>query len=161
MQQMRAMTLGKERKNKRKDYFKMSIIMAAVMTVCAAVDIKRKEIPVGLFAVLGIVALLGCILGKTEETEILMLAAGLMPGILLLVLARITEQSIGYGDGIILAEIGLLTGVGRCMLILAAALAMAGIFSIGMLIVRKVTRKHKIPFVPFLTVAYMAVLCVY
>jgi len=129
-------------------------LAAAVLVVCAVVDIKRKELSVKLFAVLGVIALLGCIC-EWKDTGV-MAAAGVLPGILLLALARITEQSIGYGDGILLAELGLMTGVGKCMLILAAALAMAGIFSLGIVVIKKVDKRYKIPFVPFLATAFAA-----
>lgn len=129
-------------------------LAAAVLFVCAVADIKKKELSVKLFAMLGIVALLGCIYGWKNAG--IMAAAGALPGILLLVLARITEQSIGYGDGILLAELGLLTGVGKCMLILAAALAMAGVFSLVIVVVKKVDKRYKIPFVPFLATAFAA-----
>lgn len=127
--------------------------VSAVMVVCAVTDIKRKELSMKLFALLGIASLAGCILGQNKE--IIMTVTGVIPGILLIVLAKITEQSIGYGDGIILAELGLFTGVGKCMLILAAALAMAGIFSLGIVVFKKVDKHYKIPFVPFLAIAFM------
>ncbi len=129
-------------------------MVAAVMVVCAVIDIKKKELSLKWFVLLGFFALVGCVSGQGQEG--VMTAAGILPGVLLLILARITEQSIGYGDGILLAELGLLTGIGKCTLILAAALAMAGVFSLGMIVIKKVDRRYKIPFVPFLTIAYLA-----
>lgn len=134
-----------------------SLLLAVIMIICAIVDIKKKEIPVWIFVILGITALTGSI--WNGGYEFYKMAAGVVPGILLLGLARITEQSIGYGDGIILAEIGCMTGAGSCMVILAGALALAGIFSMGMLIVKKVDKKYRIPFIPFLTMVYIIVLC--
>jgi len=133
------------------------LAVALVMIICTIADIKRKEVSVWLFVLLGITTIIGCIL--CGEQRGYMIVAGVVPGILLVILAKITEQSIGYGDGIILAEIGLITGVGKCMLILAAALAMAGIFSLAIVVIKKVDKRHKIPFVPFMTAAYMAVFC--
>ena len=127
--------------------------VSAVMVVCAVTDIKIKELSLKLFALLGIVSLAGCILGQNEEIP--MTVTGVIPGILLIVLAKITEQSIGYGDGIILAELGLFTGVGKCMLILAVALAIAGIFSLGIVVFKKVDKNYKIPFIPFLAIAFL------
>lgn len=131
--------------------------VTAVMLVCTIVDIKKKEISIWLFGLLGIIVIIGYIALGNQKGY--MLAAGVIPGALLIVLAKITEQSIGYGDGIILAEIGIVTGVGKCMLILAVALAIAGVFSLGIVIIKKVDKKYKIPFIPFLTMAYLAVLC--
>lgn len=130
-------------------------IVGVIMLFCTFADIKKKEISIWLFLILGIATIFGCIVCAKQKG--CLLAAGIIPGILLAILAKITEQSIGYGDGIILAEIGLLTGIGKCMLILAIALALAGIFSLGIVVIKKVDKRYKIPFVPFLTVAYWAV----
>lgn len=131
------------------------ILILAVMAVCAVVDIRKKEISVKLIVLLGLVAISNCIFGRQQE--LVMAMAGVVPGILMLIFAKITEQSIGYGDGIILAEIGLVTGAGKCMLILAVALAMAGLFSLGIIVIKKVDKKYKIPFIPFLTLSYLLV----
>ena len=135
----------------------IQILMAVVMVICAAIDIKKKTIPVWIFAVLGIVALTGGIC--CESCSFYRAAAGVIPGVLLLGLAKVTEQSIGYGDGIVLAEMGSMLGAGVCMVILAGALALAGFFSIGMMTVKKVDKRYKIPFIPFLTIAYIITLC--
>ena len=134
-----------------------NLLLAVIMIICAVVDIKKKEIPVWIFVMLGITALTGSIWGGGYG--LYQMAAGVIPGILLLGLARITEQSIGYGDGIVLAEIGCMTGAGICIIILAGALALAGFFSMGMLVIKKVDKKYKIPFIPFLTTVYIIVIC--
>lgn len=136
----------------------VNIFLAVTMIICAAVDIKKKEIPIGIFIILGIIALIDGIFLK--DYKFYQMAAGVTPGLLLLGLAKITEQSIGYGDGIVLAEIGCMAGAGGSMIILSGALALAGIFSLGMLVIKKVDKRYRIPFVPFLTVALLAVLCV-
>ena len=94
----------------------VNVLLAVMMIICAAVDIKKKEIPIWIFIILGIIALIGGIFCR--DYEFYQLAAGVTPGLLLLGLARITEQSIGYGDGIILAEIGCMSGAGNSMIIL-------------------------------------------
>lgn len=134
------------------------LLLTAVMIFSAAVDIKKREIPIWVFLLLGSIALTGSMI--CEGHGLYQVAAGSVPGIVLLAMAKITDQSIGYGDGIVLAEIGCLTGAGRSMIILAGALALAGIFSLGMLTVKKVDKRYKIPFIPFLTVAYVAVFCI-
>lgn len=136
----------------------IDLLLAVIMIICAVIDIKKKEIPVWVFVILGITALAGSI--WHEDYDLYRAAAGVVPGVLLLGMARITEQSIGYGDGIVLAEIGCMTGAGVCMLVLAGALALAGVFSMGMLVIKKVDRKYKIPFIPFLTTAYLVMICV-
>lgn len=131
-------------------------LMAAVMTVCSIADIKRKEISIRFFVILGSIAVIGCFLNSGQIN--FMVVAGVVPGICMIIISKITDQSIGYGDGIILTEIGLLTGIGKGMLILAVALAVAGVFSLGMVVIKKVNKRYKIPFVPFLTIAYILVI---
>lgn len=136
----------------------VNILLAIIMVICAAADIKKREIPIWIFIMLGGIALIDGIFCK--EYGFYQIAAGVIPGLLLLGLAKITEQSIGYGDGIVLAEIGCMAGAGGSMVILSGALALAGIFSLGMLVIKKVDKRYRIPFVPFLTAAYLAVQCV-
>ncbi len=129
-------------------------LLIVVLSVCVIFDIKRREIPLVLLVILGgIVAFLW---GYEVFWQGLgyMQFLGVIPGIFMLILARISEESVGYADGIVVAEIGLLTGVGRCLFILSAALFLAAIFSLFVLVIKKVSKKYKVPFIPFFTSAY-------
>lgn len=132
-------------------------LLIILLLLCAAIDIRKKEIPVSMLVVLGVTAIL-YFFGNAEgkwEGSIRTFAEGMIPGILLLGAAKASKENIGCGDGIVLMEIGGTAGIGKCMFILAIALAFAGVFSLGMIVIKKVGRNYKIPFIPFLAMAYL------
>jgi leader peptidase (prepilin peptidase)/N-methyltransferase len=115
-------------------------------------DLCRKEIsllPVIGMAVIGTVcSLLG---GDWTDASVLL---RFFPGLLVLLLARLTGESIGYGDGWVLLALGCFFEpedlVGLCM----TAISCAGIAALFLLLVLHRGRHAQIPFVPFLLLGY-------
>ena len=68
-------------------------------------------------------------------------------------ISRLTEEKIGYGDSLLIIVLGTFLGMWKLLILLLGAFGLAAAVSI--LLKRKFTRKSMIPFVPFLTVAYM------
>lgn len=135
----------------------INMMLIVLLLLCSAIDIKRKEIPASMLVVLGITTIL-FFFGSAKGAwggNICVFAKGMIPGILLLAAAKVSKEHIGCGDGIVLMGIGSVVGAGKCMLIFAMALVMAGIFAFGIIVVRRVSKNYKIPFVPFLTMAYL------
>ena len=107
--------------------------------------------PVILSFILCIFPLLQRLLDQAKDESLLcQLLAGLLPGIFLLILARITREAVGYGDGLILLFIGLSLGFWECIGIFFAGLL--GIFLAAVLALLLFGRKKslEIPFIPFL-----------
>ncbi len=122
-----------------------------IVCICAVNDVKKKEIPLpGI--VLGSIVGLGIDLWQIANGNLSFAETGLavLPGCFLLLISFITGESIGYGDGLLLAVIGLFTGFNRCMIILCISLALISISSLALLCMQKVTRNSRLPFVPFL-----------
>ena len=65
------------------------------------------------------------------------------------------NQKIGYGDSLLIIVLGTFLGMWKLLILLLGAFGLAAAVSILLMIKRKFTRKSMIPFVPFLTVAYM------
>ena len=82
-------------------------------------------------------------------------AAGAGVGIVFLVVSRVTDESLGYGDSILILIMGGFLGFWNILSLLVAAFSMAALFSIFMLLRKKFHRKSAFPFVPFLTAAYI------
>lgn len=127
-------------------------IMLAVLTGFAAYDIKTKRIPLLVVIVIAVSVLLYrlCI-----GTEILELVIGLIPGIVLLMLAFATRESIGTGDGLVLCVLGLFCGWRQCLAVFGMALVLSALLSIILLICHKVGRKTELPFLPSLLGGYL------
>lgn len=80
---------------------------------------------------------------------------GLLLGIGVVLLSKITGGKIGIGDGLILSVTGLGLGFWSNFELFALALAIAAVFSIGLLVFRLANRNKTIPFVPFLLISYL------
>ena len=81
--------------------------------------------------------------------------AGILPGLLVLLISRFTKESIGMGDGVILMCYGLCAGFIGSLGVWILALFFSSLFSIVCLIFRKLQRKSEIPFTPFMFLAFL------
>lgn len=127
-------------------------VMLAVLTGFAIYDIKTKTIPVVAVAIIAASVLLYRLCMGIGMLE---LVIGLIPGIVLLVLAFATRESIGTGDGLVLCILGLFCGWQKCLAMFAMALVLSAALSIILLVCRKVGRKTELPFLPSLFGGYL------
>ncbi len=141
------------------------IFVGVLFLYCSVQDIRRKEISnIGLLAGMGIVVLLllldGMITGNLFSAEALLWKKiwGLLPGICVWIVSYVTRGAIGKGDGYLLCVSGLALGVEANLAILFYGLLAAGLCSAVLLALRKVKRKTKLPFVPFLCGGYLMLL---
>ncbi|MCM1120260.1 MAG: hypothetical protein NC543_12975 [bacterium] len=75
---------------------------------------------------------------------------GLMPGVIMLLLSRVTREQIGRGDAWELMHMGNWLGWTDCLAALSVALLGIFIVSVLLLFFGKAGRNTRIPFVPFL-----------
>lgn len=121
--------------------------MLGVLGGLAAYDMKTKRVPVVALAVAGLLAV---VYRLCTGTELLDLVTGLIPGVVLLMLAYVTKESIGTGDGGMLCVMGLFYGVTEVLAILGMALVLAAVTAIVLLTAHRAGRKTELPFLPFL-----------
>lgn len=135
--------------NKEAEYC-MSLLLLALLT---AEDIREKRISaykLFLFAALAILYLL--ISGQFGWREAM---ERLLPGMMLFLLALITRESIGYGDGAAVAVLGLWTDGWFAAMAMAAGIMLAGLYG-GICLLGK--KKDLIPFMPFLLIGMEVIL---
>ncbi len=77
----------------------------------------------------------------------------LIPGIVCLIVAKLTKEAIGYGDAMIIFMLGLYWRWESVCTVLMGACMLAAIFALVLLIFFRKNRKYEIPFVPFLALA--------
>ena len=118
-------------------------------------DIRCKRIPIWMIG-LGIPVASAAVLRGWNENElsVKMTVFCLIPGILLL-LTAFTKKA-GYGDGIVLLLLGLMVGRDCCMKIFLISLMLMSLFAAVMLILRKVVKETRLPYLPFLLIAWFA-----
>ena len=129
------------------------IAFAVFLVVLAVADVRKKRLPLLLLLSGGffIIAQSFC----DRDISVISLAAGGMTGVLFLFVSRITKESFGYGDSILILIMGTFLGFWDILYLLMGAFHMAAVFSAVMLIKPRFDRKGSFPVVPFLTIAYI------
>ena len=131
------------------------IVIMAYLTLLSVFDKKEKAVPVRLLFLGGI----GCIVMASYEVFVekmgfMWLILGLLPGIFFLLVAWLTKKA-GYADGIVLLFLGAVYGYRESVLVLGVSLFLAALLSVVLLIMHKVQRNTKLPYIPFLAVAFL------
>lgn len=131
---------------------RMGYLFTAVLLAYHSVsDIRMQCIPVrslGAGVVLSTCWTIGkVLLGEQPQAAVIL---GLIPGSAVLLLARVTREQVGCGDGWELVIMGSLLGWKDCLL--GLGIALFGVFTVSviLLVFRRVRGNTRIPFVPFL-----------
>ena len=133
-------------------------VFAVYMEVLAVIDVRKRKISLRLLLsgfVLSAVLLTSALCLGEREIPWLLLAGGMAVGAGFLLISRITGESFGYGDSILILIIGIFLGFWNLMYLLLGAFSMAAVFSAVMMIKHRFNRKSSFPFVPFLAAAYL------
>lgn len=133
----------------------MKGVVAITLLLTTIQDFCYKKISIWIVTFATIVLLICLPFGTTFDIGNRI--GGVMVGIAMILLSKLTQGKIGIGDGLLLCVTGLLLGFWSNMELLAIALFVASVLSIVLLALRLVNRKHSIPFVPFLFVAYLII----
>ena len=127
-----------------------------LLAVASVIDWRKREIPITLLFIMSAGITIFAIYCK-DITIWYRLAGGAL-GIMLFVVSTVTKEAIGYGDSWLILLLGVQLGILRVLQLLFAASLLAVIFAVFYLWVRKWNRKSTLPFVPFLTIAYLGVM---
>ncbi len=125
----------------------MNFVVGPMLGILALIDIKKKKIPVRPVLFLGVVLL---ILRVWEGVTVGEFVCGLLPGTLLLLVAWVTKEKLGAGDGILVFCLGMGYGIEFMMTMTGAAFAVAAVASMILMVAKKANRRTELPFLPFL-----------
>lgn len=130
-------------------------ILLLLLGMSAIEDLRRMKIYMPpLYVALG----LGLLLALFGDSEFFLYRmAGMLPGVILLLLAYFSREAIGSGDAVLFLVLGLMLGLWEGLLLLATSLALAAFAGI-LLWIRKRSGKLAFPFVPFVLLAYVLML---
>lgn len=124
------------------------------LLVSSAMDIRTRRLPVWMLVLGGIMAAAAIWNRQIRYFDIL---GGMAPGMFLLLTAFATKKA-GYGDGIALSCLGAALGGERGLLLFGLSLFLMSVCSLILLGLRKVGRNTGIPYLPFLTAAWILVM---
>ncbi len=80
--------------------------------------------------------------------------ASMCLGILLLLIGRITKESIGYGDGLMILLLGMIMDLQNIVCLFMLTTTVIGLGGLFLCMMHKTTRKQAIPMMPVLGIAY-------
>lgn len=124
--------------------------------LCAWIDWKQRQV---YLAVPGIISIWGlCLHILNQAQPVTELLAGAALGLLLLFAAWITNESIGIGDAVIFMMTGCYLGFWENLCLMVTAFSLAGVAALFLLVLKKKTRKERIPMVPYILVSYVVML---
>lgn len=127
-------------------------VILVFLFVCSIWDLRKREIPVW-FCIVGAILVLGIQMFKADMA-LGEMTAGIMIGISLLIISKITAQ-IGAGDGIVFIITGLGLGFWNNFWLLWEGLLLMAAVSLLLLLFQKINWKSKLPFLPFVLGAYI------
>lgn len=128
------------------------IVVMGCLVVLSIMDLRTRKVPLIPVILLGIVAVVYRLWNGGPWTAMIL---GMIPGLVLLVLAFCTRESIGYGDGVVLCALGLFCGVKKAIAVLGMAFLLAAILAMVLLVLKKAGRKTELPFLPCLCSGYL------
>ena len=127
-------------------------IVLGVVGVFSVYDLFYKKVPVRAVLVFGLLVLGYRLFAGVGIGGLLL---GLVPGVVLLVTAFCTGESIGYGDGMMLCVMGLFLGIGKTTAVLGMALFVAAVLAMVLFVMKRAGRKTELPFLPCLFSGYL------
>ena len=124
--------------------------MISMLLIQSYWDLRYREIPLIATLLGGVV---GFVLSIVQQREVMDLVWAMIPGIVCLLLGKVTRQAIGYGDGFLLCAMGMFVSCQEVLSIVMGACMLAGAVALALFAFQKKRGKDQIPFVPFLLVA--------
>ena len=86
------------------------------------------------------------------------LLLGCLVGIVLLLIARLSREAIGYGDALMIIATGVFLGIVDNVLLILCSITAAALCSLVLLIFKINKKQDAIPFVPFMLCGYIVLL---
>ena len=127
------------------------ITVSIYLLIMAIIDFRKKAIPLlpGVICLLAVSTVL-----LVAGTGVLSLAMGVLIGVLLYGISRISRGGLGQADALVYAVTGAVLGFYKNLELLLVSLILAALIGLFLLVVKKVGRKYRMPFVPFTFIAY-------
>ncbi|MCR5691502.1 MAG: hypothetical protein K6G62_04700 [Eubacterium sp.] len=123
------------------------------LLVMSWIDLKKKEIPLAPGLIL--IFLLGALAIFSGRGPVDLLT-GVSLGAGLWLLSKLTAGALGEGDALIFVLTGITLSFWENLEIFILALFLSALVSLGLFVGKRVGRKYRLAFLPFVTLAYFA-----
>ena len=132
----------------------MEIILLCYLVILSMYDCRERKVPFLLLCLGMAVAVILSIVEGINDGQIWHRLLGWLPGIFLVLVAFVTKK-VGYADGCVLFVAGAVLGCQRAMLLFCISLMLTALVSVTLLLLHKVSVKTRIPYLPFITTAFL------
>ena len=133
-----------------------SIIITGYLLLGTWQDIKKRKISRNYLLFGGILGAVIRIISYRKENLIFAeWLVAFFPGIIILVIAKLTKEKMGVGDGYILMVLANYMNLWEICMLLQTAIIFTSLFALLLICNRKVSKEYPIPFLPFLWIAHM------
>ena len=133
-------------------------ILLAFLGLNTVSDIRTKKILVWSAWAFGLFGLIYGFVGN--EMSLFQGLLAILPGILFLIISKMTKESMGYGDGVIVLVMGVYISIQKLVGSLMLALILAAAWSVILLVFFRKRKQEEFPFVPFVLLGYLGGLLV-
>ena len=119
-------------------------------------DIRKREVPIA-YLIIGTAGAIGIqVFARPLQWYECLL--GIVIGILFCLLSKVTKEQIGYGDSWMILNLGICFGAWKLLVILSLAFCVCSLITVPSVLRRKLHRKERIPFYPFLMIGVAGVM---
>ncbi len=120
------------------------------LAVCSVQDIKEKKLSVRMLAGFSILFFISSLF--PENILLQQRACNMLPGAIALLIAFLTREQIGYGDGVCMLILGNIVSYSMLLGAIMGGLILLCCCSVVLLVRKKAAWKTTLPFLPFLMI---------
>lgn len=131
--------------------------LLGMLGICSITDVRRQSIHSIMVMGFGIAGVM--IHLCQQQMTVYSLVAGAAIGVLVMLLSAALKGMVGIGDGLVLTVSGIYLGAARNMRLLCGGLLLTAIYGLVLLVFFKKKKNDTVPFVPFLLLSYIGILC--
>ena len=131
----------------------LKILYGLYLLILSGIDIRKKKIHIAALLTGAVFAPLFILSDNDASCEKYIL--GIIPGVVFFFISLASRGQVGMADAGIILCIGICTGIGGIVSILAVSFIAIALTAIFLLATKKLGRKSSLPFIPFLFLGYI------
>ncbi len=132
------------------------VFVLVLLILCSISDIRRRGVYTWILISMSILLLIFC--AFCRQQEIGSVVGGALIGGFFVLISRISKEAIGYADSWLIVLLGGYLGFCGVVTLLTIAFVITGLAGLIGLVFHRLRRNSTVPFIPFLTAAYVGVM---
>lgn len=139
------------------NYYLSFLLAIYISLLLMIIDLFEKTVPVDLLILGGCVGLIMSLINP-NVSFITNIIVSLIYLLIMFGFTKIIKHSIGLGDIYFLSMLAVIINVKMALSVMVIGFILSGLFGVVWLVIRKASKKTKIPFLPFLFVALIMII---